>query len=88
MAIHKFITNGTPYTILALFNINNQRLGKDISIKSNPRTYKYIKFYINIGTQLYNKIPTKFKLKSKTIFKKLTKKWIQTQSDHISDTND
>ena len=87
--IHIIISNKKPIAILNLFNLNNQKKSKQIWTKYLPRTEQFKKIIFTIlMINIYNDIPTNIKLKSKQIFKKLTKKWLTTYSPYLNDTMD
>ena len=75
--IHSIMSNNTPQSIIKLLNnTHNSRVCKEIKLRYIPRTLKYRKFFLVSGLKIYNDIPSNFKQKSQSMFKKLTKKWI------------
>ena len=86
VTIHTILMKQTPQSLLNLFNnIALTRTTKNIALKYTPRTTKFQKFYLFSGLKIYNNLPPNIKLKSISIFKKLSKKWLM---NGVNDSND
>ena len=86
--IHSILTKKTPNCLLSLYNMENRRQAKEITTKYLPKTTQFGNFYIYKCIKTYNNLPNLFKIKSKNVFKKSTKKWLITNGDSIPDSHD
>ena len=84
--IHNLMINKAPKCIMEIYRKNRfERHRTELSLVNIPKKVKYSKFYIYEHTGTYNNLPTEIKQKSRYVFKKEIKLWIQCQPEDTCD---
>ena len=78
--IDNIVRCNKPKSIMQIYRKNRfERHKATLSLNKNPRTKRYSKFFIYEHTGTFNNIPMEIKIKSRNIFKREIKYWIQNQ---------